>query len=108
MGNNSAFSAFEEVTVAVYDAGVLDIKLLKKLAKCFSDQDADSGGYSGTLAKDGKDLLRIVAEVFGKKLPPHPGKLPRDYTKWTDEQAAANDAYVEASWKTFGKCISLR
>lgn len=107
MGNNSAFSNFGEVIIAIHNRGVLDLPLLQDISKAFSDQDADSGGYSGTLANDGKDMLEIVAALSGETLPPKPENLPEDWKDWTPEQYQANDAYNDAIWDIFFKTAKL-
>ncbi len=105
MGNNSAFSAFEQVVHAVYSEGALTLKLLKKIAKAFQDQDADWGGYGGIRTK-GKDLKEIVVEVSGMPAPKKP-KLPKDWRNWTPEQEKMNDDYHDAMMAVFDKVCGI-
>jgi len=105
MGNNAAFSSFEMVVHAIYANGTLTLPLLKKVAKAFADQDADSGGYGGQLTK-GKDIYEIVAEVSGKKTPIKP-RLPKNYIKWTHEQDRLNEEYQEAMYAIFDSVVKL-
>lgn len=81
MGNNAAFSNFEEVVHACYAENVLTLPLLKRLAKAFADQDADTGGFADITTR-GKNLLQIVAEISGKPVPKKP-KLPKREQDWT-------------------------
>lgn len=106
MGNNSAFSNFEDVVHAVYKHGVLTLPLLRDLAKAFRDQDADWGGYSGKLSKDKLDLVDIVIKTSGKPVPVKPN-LPKLYRKWTDEQRAENERWHEKRDQLFNKIVKL-
>lgn len=94
MGNNAAFTAFEDVILATYRHRALTLPLLIEIAKAFEEQDADSGGYNGGLV-DGKDMYEIIVEVGGGTLPPKPD-LPADWHNWTEEQDAENDKYRDA------------
>lgn len=106
MGNNSAFSNFEAVILAVYNKGALDRELLKTISECFQDQDADAGGYSGELAKDGKELYEIVAFLSGEKVPARPN-VPKDYRKRTEAQEDAWNDYWESLHDIFDKVTGL-
>jgi hypothetical protein len=94
MGNNSAFSNFEGIVILIYNRGFLDLTLLQDIAKEFSNQDADSGGYSGMLSNDGKDLLQIVAELSGKE----------PATKSIEDD---NEAYWDSIWNIFQETVNL-
>jgi len=58
------------------------------------------------LTVKGKDLYDIVIEVGGLTIPPKP-KLPKDYTKWTPQQDAANEEWQEARHAAFDKIADL-
>lgn len=64
MGNNRAFTYFEETTVLLYDEGVLTPDLLNKLGEQWRDTDIDMGGYQELAAKDGKNLLQILVALM--------------------------------------------
>lgn len=105
MGNNAAFSAFEEVVHACYAEKVLTLPLLKRIASAFADQDADSGGYS-RLITDGKNLYEIVAEVSGQPVPEKPD-LPERWQDWTPEQERASEDYQDAMNAVFDSVCPL-
>lgn len=105
MGNNSAFSSFEAVVHACYKRNVLSLPLLNDLIEAFKGQDADSGGYCGTLTK-GKDLESIVFEVCSAKAPKKPSG-PTGYNEQTPEQRIAWDDYHEARGDLFNKLVDL-
>jgi hypothetical protein len=112
MGNNAAFTAFERTVIAVYNTGELDKKLLKELAEPYRDSDIDSGGMEGTLSKPvagplgisrPMDIVDIVIQTWTGKIPEARPKLPKDYSKSTEEQRKANDDYQERRWTAFNK-----
>lgn len=98
MGNNSAFTAFEETVVGAFKLGKLDKPLLKVLMSPYRDCDIDSGGKAGLTAKDPQGRLLevedIVILVMTGSYIQRP-KLPKDYAKWTPEQEALNEKYHE-------------
>lgn len=102
MGNNAAFSAFEDTVLAVYKHSVLTKPLLKDLMEVYRDMDIDSGGMSGTLSKDGLDIVDLVIKTWGLKPPVQPD-LPKDYKKWTAAQADLNEQWQEKRWQLFNK-----
>lgn len=63
MGNNQAYSTFQTTVIKLYDRGKLDLELLDELAKEYSNTDIDSGGDTGLLAKDGKDLETLCIGI---------------------------------------------
>lgn len=100
MGNNAAYTAFEHTVVAVYDHGVLDKKLLKKLMEPYRDTDIDSGGKEGLTSKDGLEVEEIVIKVWGLEVPKRP-RLPKNYKDWTPEQDRENEEYQEKIGELF-------
>ena len=59
MGNNGAYSNFQNTVILLYNSGKLDLNILDTLAEEYRDTDIDSGGDTGITAKDGKDLEEI-------------------------------------------------
>lgn len=103
MGNNAAFSAFEQTVVSVYNHGALTKPLLKELIQPYRDQDTDSGGMEGLLSKKDKlDVIDIVIKTWGQTPPPMP-RLPKDHKTWTPEQYTMNDQWQEERWSMFDK-----
>lgn len=100
MGWNTGYTIMEATVVGAYDLGRLDKPLLKVLLEPYRDSDIDSGGKEGLTSKDGLEVEEIILKVMGVKLPPEP-KLPKDFTKWTDEQRQQNDDYQEALCDAF-------
>jgi hypothetical protein len=106
MGNNAAFSSFEQTVVAVYNSGCLDKKLLSHLMEPYRDMDIDSGGMEDLLSKkDNLDVVDIVLKTFGK-VPPKKPNLPKDFTKWTEDHIRKNDNYHDKRWEMFHKITS--
>jgi len=126
MGNNAAFSAFEDAVLAVYNPfsafedavlavynrGKLDKELLSDLMKPYRDMDIDQGGMSGTLSKklpgpDGVkrklDVIEICIQTFTGKAPDEPPKLPKDTSTWTPEHEKANEKYWEKRDDAFSR-----
>lgn len=100
MGNNSAFTTFEETVVGAYNLGKLDKPLLEVLMQPYARVDIDSGGKRGLLGSDGLMVEEIVIKTFGGELPKKP-ELPADYKQWTPEQDDANEAYQDALYGAF-------
>lgn len=72
MGNNYAYTIFEETIISIYDAGALTKELLTALMEVHRGTDIDSGGSQDLIAKDGKNLEQIVIEIWGLDMPPAP------------------------------------
>lgn len=106
MGNNAAFTAFESTTLATYNKGVLDKELLSSFMEQYRGVDIDSGGMAGTLSNDGKDVIDIVLDLFGKEIPPRPD-LPKDHRTWTREQDDANEQWNETQWGAFHEITDM-
>lgn len=100
MGNNSAFTAFEATVIAAYNKGVLDKELLSDFISVYDGTDIDTGGWVGTLSKDGLNIFEIVCKTFDKPLPPRPD-LPKSWKDWTPEQDKENEMWQELRYKTF-------
>ena len=100
MGNNAAYSTFEQTVVGAYKLGKLDKELLAVLMESYEGMDIDSGGKAGLTADDGLEVEEIVLKVMGVPIPRRP-KLPKDYRKWSTKQIGANEAYQEAIGNAF-------
>lgn len=96
MGNNAAYSTFEQITVGVYNAlkGQMSKAVMSAILKACGDCDIDSGGKEGLLSFDDLEVEEIVLKVMGVKAPTKP-KLPKDYQTWTQEQCDQNERYQE-------------
>lgn len=107
MGNNQAYTYFEETVMGAYKLGRLDKKLLTVLMKPYVGTDIDSGGKVGLTFK-GLEVEEVVLKVFGVKgvpaKPKAPGKrrpdyahedLPPAWQKFYDEEDAYNDKVYE-------------
>jgi len=101
MGNNQAFTDFEFFTIACYNAGVLDKKLLKKFIAHYDGVNIDSGGRAGLVTRDGLEIEEVVVKVVGGTLPKKPTKRPsrsQELPEWEE--------YREALWDEFSKHTS--
>lgn len=73
MGNNAAYATFQQTIITLYDHEKLDLATLDALAEEYRDTDIDSGGDTGLLARDGRDLETIcIATVFPEWAPQEP------------------------------------
>lgn len=79
MGNNSAFTEFETIVLAVYNKSItlpkpfLDAALLSEIGRAYEDSDIDMGGKTGERSADGLAIEEIVLKVMGVKAPVYPG-----------------------------------
>lgn len=105
MGNNAAFSNFEDTILACYKHNALTKPLLLDLSKAFRDQDADSGGYSGRRVRS-KDMYDAINEACGIAIPTRP-KLPKDWSKWTPEQEMESEKWHTARERAFKNICRL-
>lgn len=82
MGNNAAYATFQQTVITLYDHEKLDLATLDALAEEYRDTDIDSGGDTGLLSQDGKDLEQVcIATVF-------PSWTPQEPTEEEVDQAA--------------------
>lgn len=102
MGWNTGYTIFEATVIGSYDLGKLDRALLTVLMEPYRGSDIDSGGSRGLQSFGGKDVMQIVVETFGGRMPRKP-KLPEDSSKWTDEERRKNDEWQEERWERFHK-----
>jgi hypothetical protein len=86
MGWNAGYSIFERTVIGAYDLGKLDKALLCVLMEPYQDTDIDSGGRSGLLTKDGKNVEQVVCEIWGFSLPKKPhysyNKSPEEWDNY--------------------------
>ncbi len=90
MGNNAAYAQFEATVIALYDEGVLTLKVLDILGNMHRGTDIDSGGAQDLRTMDGKGLEQVCVELV------HPGYEP-DTEVWEDE----DDSVHEDWWSPF-------
>jgi hypothetical protein len=102
MGNNLAYSIFEETVVAAYKLGKLDRALLSVLMEPYRHMDIDSGGKTGLIGDDGLEVEEICIKIMGDKVPDRPN-LPTDRDQWTPQQYAENDEYHDSVSEAFSK-----
>jgi hypothetical protein len=92
MGNNQAFSFFEQTVIGAYDLDRLDKPLLAVLMKPYRDVDIDSGGKMGLTTKDGKGIDQVVIETWGLTFP-----------KRTKPDNERDDEYDDEVYELFSK-----
>lgn len=83
MGDNQAYSNFQQMVINLYDADRLDLVVLDILAEPYRDTDIDSGGDTGILTKDGKALEDVCIATID------PDWLPAK---------SANEKYTSVAW----------
>lgn len=111
MGNNQAFTSFEQSVMSIYKRGKLDKALLSDLMEPYRGMDIDIGGKIGITAKEPKtgflmEIEDVVIRVFTGKYFERPKGLPKDYNKWTQYQRDANDKRQEDGYAAFKKITS--
>ena len=70
MGNNAAFTYFEETVIKLYDQGALTLPVLDTIAENYRDTDIDSGGMRDLQTKDGKGLFQVCIELINPDFVP--------------------------------------
>ena len=100
MGNNSAYTNFESLTVDLYNKGLLNKEILSSIMEQYRGTDIDSGGSKDLVANDGLDVMRIVLKIFGKEVPERKD-IPTDWKLQTPEQSRDYDRYLENIYDSF-------
>lgn len=100
MGNNAAYTEFEETVIILYDSGVLNKDILSNIMERYRGTDIDTGGMRGTLSKDGLDCEEITLKVFGHEIPKYPN-VPKSMDEWTEEEGALVENYWEMRGDAF-------
>ncbi len=102
MGNNFAYTIFEETVVRSYDLDKLDKELLGVLMEPYRDTDIDSGGSRGLTSKDGLCVEEIVVKTWGGQLPEKPWCASnKNPSEWTDEEDEESGNYRSAVYDLF-------
>ena len=102
MGNNSAYTAFESITINAYNQGKIDRWLMSTIMNAWRNSDIDSGGSMGLLTCDGKNVEQVVIEVMGETFPKRPN-VPEDYAERTKKQDEMHDRWLDRVDKKFRK-----
>lgn len=103
MGWNQGYTMFEQLVIGAYDIGKLDKELLGVLMFPFGSTDIDSGGRTGMLTDDGKDVEQVVIETWGQKMPKKPACYDKNYDDMTEAERDKMDKYHEAIHEKFNK-----
>lgn len=64
MGNNAAFTHFEQTVILLYDKGALDPELLTNLGEAHRGTDIDHGGKIDLRSHDGFDVDELIVKVM--------------------------------------------
>ena len=102
MGDNSAYTAFESITIGIYNNGMLNATIMKVIMEAWRNSDIDSGGSMGLRTNDGKEVEQVACEAFGVEIPPRPD-LPGEWRDWTPEQQAECEAWQDLVSNEFYK-----
>ena len=100
MGNNSAYTNFESLTVDLYNKGLLNKEILSSIMEQYRDTDIDSGGSMDLVSNDGLDVIAITIKTFGKEIPQKPN-VPTNWKLQTPEQSRDYDRYLESIYDSF-------
>lgn len=104
MGNNFAFTVFEQTVIGAYDLGVLDKNLLGVLMESYRGTDIDSGGREGVQSHDGLEVEQVVAKIWGLDLPQKPAFAEnKPVDTWTDAESDQWDEYMDDFYDHFRK-----
>lgn len=103
MGWNTGYTIMEATVIGAYDLGKLDKDLLAVLLKPYAGSDIDRGGSCDLVTKKGKlTVEEVVIKIGGGMLPKRPSG-PKEYSKMTEEQRIAAEAYGEDLHDAFRK-----
>ena len=64
MGWNEGGRVFEQQIISLYNANVLTMDILDKIAEPFKCTDWDTGGFSELLSNDGKTAYEIICLIM--------------------------------------------
>ena len=98
MGNNFAYTVFEETVVGAYDLGVLDKDLLVVLMEPYRGMDIDSGASRFLKSHDGLTVEEIVIKLWGMTLPNKPDFYDKPEC---DEATDQCDTYSDELYNLF-------
>lgn len=88
MGNNTAYSQFEGITIKLSNMGKLDLMTLDAIAEEYRGMSPDSGGSRDLRTEDGKGLEEVCIELVDPVWKPvrgdDEGYIDPDY--WLDEE----------------------
>lgn len=101
MGWNTGYTIFESTVIGAYDLGKLDKDLLHVLMDPYAGTDIDSGGSADLKSHDGKDVMQIVLETAGCKLPHRPTKEADD-DAWDEYQDEMYGLFHKTTREVFG------
>lgn len=79
MGNNGAYTTWEEQVMTLYEKGVLTLAVLDAISEVFRDTDIDSGGSQDLIARDGKDVIEVCMALIEPELQ---ARDPQGYWNW--------------------------
>jgi hypothetical protein len=102
MGNNSAFTNFERLSMELYDKGLLNKEILSCIMEQYRDVDIDSGGSCDLISKDGLNIAGVVFKIFDIKVPEKPN-IPTNWKDQTEEQRKIWDNYCSVMYDLFNK-----
>lgn len=104
MGWNKGYTIFEATVVGAYDLGKLDKDLLCVLMEPYRGTDIDSGGSHDLQSKDGKDVMQIVIEIWGLKMPDAPTVEYSEDTweEWEDYYDKVHTLFCSITDEHFG------
>lgn len=100
MGNNSAYTNFESLTVGLYNKGLLNKEILSSIMEQYRGTDIDSGGSMDLVSDDGLEVVEIVVRTLGKEVPQRPD-VPYSFQNRTQEEQELYDNYMDTIYESF-------
>lgn len=64
MGWSSGFTIIEDQIIGLYDIGVLNKAVLEAVMDPFVGLDVDFGGFRNVKARDSKNIIDIICEIY--------------------------------------------
>jgi len=114
MGWNTGYTLYEKTIVSVYDSGVLNADLCRKLIEPYQGTDIDHGGCEDLRSKDGLSADQIIVMLLDRNFWDSYQKMKREliekFGKWEDikvRNSPGHKEYVELSDSLYYKWDEL-
>jgi len=96
MGWNSGYTIMEEQVIALYNKEYLTKNILETIMEPFKETDCDSGGSTGLIANDGKNIEQVICFIME----------PEGYIDVMENPKWA-EGYEEKCWENNDKAYDL-
>ncbi len=91
MGNNQAYSDWEQLIIRLTDAGKMDLEVLDIISEVYRGLDVDHGGASYITTKDGLDADQVAIKLVDPEWVADP-----------DDEDAESDKFYDIKTERWG------